>query len=223
MDPYLENSKRFMWGPGLASLNPEKADLLRKFIAGRVLDLACGSGVYSDFIHNLGHEVTGVDNQPAFVKKAAKAYPDVSFQIGDANKLKFKADSFDTVVLFDILEHLDDEKTLKAISKIGRRLIISVPRENQQTLVDHALSHAHYLDQTHLRVYSKDSLKKILKKTGLKVIYLEESLPIGLSGFLIDRLSQGNPVKRILLKIILKPFLPEPPLYSTIFAVAERS
>lgn len=40
---------------------PAVKSVLRKFKKGTVLDVACGTGRYSDFLHSLGHSVTGVD------------------------------------------------------------------------------------------------------------------------------------------------------------------
>lgn len=223
MNQYKKNGQEFGWGPGVATLNPDKAKLLKEYATGKVLDLACGSGIYTNYVSELGLHATGLDNQPEFIKKAKQAFPKVEFRVGDVMKLLFPKNSFDTVILFDILEHVDDEKVIREAIRVGRRLIISVPHENQTILPLYGLSHAHDLDRTHQRVYTKETLSKLLKDQKLKIIYLKPSLPLSLSGLLIQRLSNGSPTKRLLLKAILKPFLPEPPLYSTLFAVAEKN
>lgn len=223
MNEYQKNGQEFGWGPGVAKLNPEKAKLLKEFAVGKILDVACGSGIYTNYLSKIGHSVIGLDNQPEFIKKAKAKYPSVNFRVGDGLGLPFPNNSFDTVVLFDILEHLDGQKLIKEALRVGNRLIISVPHQNQPILLQYGLSHAHYLDTTHQRVYTSDSLTKLLKKFDLKIIYLEPSLPISLSGILVNRLANDNILKKVLLKTILKPFLPEPPIYSTLFAIAQRS
>ena len=206
----------------MARVNPEKADLLIQYAIGKVVDIGCGSGVYTNSLHKNGHEIIGVDFQEEFVKSAKKTYPEISFVQGSAEKLPFKKGTFDTAILFDILEHLDDKKVINEALRVAKRLIISVPRENQDVLLRYGLSHAHYLDRTHKRTYIEESLRKLMEEQSLKILYLEPALPLSLSGILIERLSLGSSLRRLILKIILKPFLPEPPLYSTIFAVVDR-
>ena len=221
MSLYLTNSKRFGWGPGLATLNPKKTELLRRFAIGRILDVGCGSGIYSNYLAQNNHPVVGLDGEMEFVQSDRLKYPKVKFVKASAEKLPFSAGDFDTVILFDILEHLDDKKLLQEALRVGRRLIISVPLANQTILTEYGLSHAHYLDQTHRRVYTLNTLKRLFNK--VKIIYLRPALPLSLSGLLINQLSRGFILRRTILKILLKPFLPEPPLYSTIFAVVEKS
>lgn len=223
MSQYLVNSKRFRWGPDTAVLNPDKAKLLKEYAIGSVIDVGCGSGIYTDFLFNLGHNVVGLDAQQEFIKKAQTKYPPIKFIKGDAHKIPFPENSFDTIVLFDIIEHLDDRKVINEALRVGKRLIISIPRQNQEILTQYALSHAHYLDQTHKRVYTETSLRDLLLKLKLKIIYLQPALPLSISGLLINHLSRGSALLKFILKVILKPFLPEPPICSTIFAVVDKT
>lgn len=222
MNSYLLNGQRFGWGPQVATLNPDKASLLKRFAIKNCLDIGFGSGIYSKYLSDLGHKVSGIDNQKKFVSEASKKYPDIPFLYGVAYKLPFNKNTFETAITFDILEHLDDVKALKEISRVAKRIIFSVPLENQAVLLRYGLSHSHYLDNTHLRVYSLIKLRKLFSSLSYKVIYLEPSLPLSISGLLIERLARENKILKIFLKIVLKPFLPEPPLYSTIFGVIEK-
>ncbi|OGD83676.1 hypothetical protein A2572_01495 [Candidatus Collierbacteria bacterium RIFOXYD1_FULL_40_9] len=219
---YLVNGKRFGWGPGIVKINPDKANLLKKYAKGKCLDLGFGSGIYTKYLYDLGHEVTALDNQTSFVETAIKNYPDITFMVGKAEKLPFANNQYDTVVAFDILEHIDDKKTLTEIFRVTKRLIFSVPLQNQEILLRFGLSHAHYLDQTHLRTYTLQSAKELFPKKKYKRVFLKGSLPLSISGLLIDQLSNKIFLKKLLLKSILKPFLPEPPLFSTIFGVIDR-
>ncbi len=219
---YLQNGRAFGWGPGVATLNPDKAALLREYASGKCLDLGFGSGIYTKYLSDLGHEVTGVDNEKQFVSAASQKYPGIHFLKSDAYLLPSQNNEFKTAIAFDILEHLDDTKALKEIFRVSQRIIFSVPLENQEILLRYGLSHAHYLDNTHLRVYSMKSLRKLFETHGYKVIHLTPSLPVSISGLLIEQLAGQNKALKIILKIILKPFLPEPPIFSTIFGVIER-
>jgi SAM-dependent methyltransferase len=71
-----------------------KADLVRKYTKGLCLDLGCRNRIYeSDF----GGEYVGADAMEG------KNPPDI---ICDAGCLPFRANIFDTVVAFDVIEHL---------------------------------------------------------------------------------------------------------------------
>lgn len=221
MNQYILNSKKFGWGPGLVQTNPEKIKLLQRFLVGKVIDIGCGSGVYTNLAASLGHKSLGVDNENSFIKAAKKDFPQIQFIKASAYKLPCRRNSFSTAIMFDILEHLDDARALKEALTVAERVIISVPLVNEEILLRYGLSHAHYLDHTHQRTYTIKDLRDLFKKMKLKTIYLSPALPLSLSGLLIHQLSYGRPIKRVILKSLLKPFLPEPPLYSTIFAVVE--
>lgn len=220
---YLINSKKFKWGPDVIRLNPDKAKLLKKYAIGNCLDVGTGSGIYANYLYSEGHDTVGVDNEIQFVKKAQINYKSITFKKADAYKLPFKDNQFQTLVAFDILEHLDDQKALEEFFRVAKRIVFSVPHKNQKILEEYGLSHSHYLDNTHKRVYDKKAITILAKKNNLQIISLKNSLPISVSGLLIERLSQGNILKKYLLKVILKPFLPEPPIYSTVFGVLEKS
>lgn len=219
MNKYLENSKRFSWGELSEPLNIHKTKLLDLYAYGKILDVACATGRYT---HYLGTNAQGIDVQPELIKKAKRAFPGHTFQVADAYKLPFQKNSFDTIVLFDILEHLDDAKVLKEAIRVGKRLIISVPHANQEALTRTSFAHHHYLDRTHLREYTPRSLSRVLKSMGLKVLMCEEALPVSVTALASSHLSKGSKLKAILIKLILRIFGKEDPIYSTVFAVAEK-
>lgn len=218
---YVEEGEMFSWAPKVAKINPDKGQILKKFAIGKCLDIGFGSGVYTAYLKELGHQVVGVDSEPEFVNQAQKNYPEIKFVLGSVYKLPFKKGEFDTVILFDVLEHVDDKKALKEIARVAKRVIITVPHTNQKILLRYALAHAHSLSRSHLRNYDVKSLRKIMSKSGWKVREVKPALPISISGLLINRLSGKSLIKRLILKIILKPFLPEPPLFSTVYGVGD--
>ncbi len=218
---YVEEGIKFGWAPQVIKINPDKSLILKKFAIGKCLDIGFGSGVYSKYLNSLGHKVIGIDSEPEFVKQAQKAYPEIKFVLGSVYKLPFKRREFDTAILFDVLEHVDDTKVLKEIARVAKRVIITVPHTNQKVLLKYALAHAHNLSKSHLRNYNVKSLKKVMSQTGWGIREIKPALPISISGLLVNRLSGKNTIKKLVLKVILKPFLPEPPLFSTVYAVGE--
>lgn len=218
---YVEEGRMFGWAPEMAKINPEKSEILKKFAVGKCLDIGFGSGIYTEYLRELGHEVVGIDSEPEFIKQAQKKYPKIKFVLGSVDKLPFKKGEFETAILFDVLEHVDDKKVLKEIARVAKRIIITVPHENQEILLRYALAHAHSLSRSNLRNYEVKSLRKVMSENGWKVREVKAALPVSISGLLINRLSGKSLIKRLMLKIVLKPFLPEPPLFSTVYGVGD--
>ena len=74
----------------------DDTELVRRHLsglAGRVLDLGCGPGHWTAWLHSLGAQVTGVDMVPEFVSHARTTYPGVEFQLGSMTDLRLPAHS----------------------------------------------------------------------------------------------------------------------------------
>ena len=74
----------------------------------RVIDLGCGSGVFTDLLKKRGFDSVGVDLSPRLIAVARRSYPGVEFVEGDVEKLPFADASFDGVLLSGIVHHLPD-------------------------------------------------------------------------------------------------------------------
>lgn len=103
-------------------------ELIRKIlekgsVKGRVLDVACGTGVLVPFYLKLGVErVVGIDLSPKMIREAEKKFggeKKASFLVGDAVEAQFK-EPFDSVVVFNAWPHFI--QPLKALSAFARDL-----------------------------------------------------------------------------------------------------
>ena len=56
-------------------------------LSGPVLDLGCGPGHWTSYLHALGADVTGVDVVPEFVAHARATYPGPQFRLGSMTEL----------------------------------------------------------------------------------------------------------------------------------------
>ncbi|WP_229074916.1 bifunctional 2-polyprenyl-6-hydroxyphenol methylase/3-demethylubiquinol 3-O-methyltransferase UbiG [Actinoplanes sp. DH11] len=54
---------------------------------GRLLDLGCGPGHLTAYLHGLGNDVTGIDLTPEFVAHAVAAFPGIPFRLGSMDEL----------------------------------------------------------------------------------------------------------------------------------------
>lgn len=108
------------------------------YVNGRkVLDAACGTGYGSYMLSEAGAaEVTGVDISPDSIAGAMETYrsENISFRQGDINKLPFADGSFDAVISFETIEHIENGRTWIAESarllKPNGIFIVSTPNRS---------------------------------------------------------------------------------------------
>ena len=118
---------------GIAVLHPGGHDATKRLCTmmqisrgHRVLDLACGQGRTSMFLHKTyGCDVTGIDKSEELIAKAKQALPaalapSVRFETGDALHLPFPDASFDRVIAQDFFILIDDMD--QALAEIHRVL-----------------------------------------------------------------------------------------------------
>jgi SAM-dependent methyltransferase len=58
-------------------------------LTGPVLDLGCGPGHWSAYLHSLGVRVTGIDMVPEFISHAGATYPGPRFRLDSMTELDF--------------------------------------------------------------------------------------------------------------------------------------
>lgn len=122
---------RLSLGPSKLEFERTKEIILRYLnkTPSKVLDIGGGTGAYSFWLSDMGHEVHLLDLVSLNIEKA-KEYSSESgkklhsFNTGNACNLKFESDSFDTVLMFGPMYHLTEkEERLKALSEAKRVLV----------------------------------------------------------------------------------------------------
>jgi SAM-dependent methyltransferase len=102
-----------------------------------VLDAGCGRGYGSRILAGAGAaRVVGVDIDPDAIDRARSAVRDqTEWLVGDITVLPFAADSFDVVVCFEVIEHLEQQTdALRELHRVLRpegHLVISSPNRCQ--------------------------------------------------------------------------------------------
>lgn len=93
----------------------------------RVLDVGCGGGFLSNFLAQIGHQVTGVDLSPNSLETARRhdRSGGVRYLLGDALALPFADACFDAVCCTDVLEHVD--RPGRAFEEASRVLVAGGP------------------------------------------------------------------------------------------------
>ena len=138
-DRISEVYKGEIWDETLQQRARNRIHWLTGHARGRVLDVGCSQGIASLLAARAGHQVVGVDvelDRVAYAlddraKQESEIAQRVNFLGASAAALPFADDSFDTVLLGEILEHLDKpEAVLDEMARVlapGGVVAITVP------------------------------------------------------------------------------------------------
>ncbi|MFX0138381.1 MAG: class I SAM-dependent methyltransferase [Candidatus Hodarchaeota archaeon] len=173
-------------------LFPEEEEIFNKYLEkGKfVLDLGCGTGRTTHYLHEKGLCVKGIDISKSMIEGAKKINPEIDFEIGDARKLNIPSESLDYVLFsFNGLDYIHPEKSrLQAINEINRvlkenglfifsshnRLWLYLPSIRRLTRINHRKG-SYHIEKTkygYLITYSITpwKQKKQVEEHGFKLI-----------------------------------------------------
>lgn len=91
-------------------------------LSGSVLDLGCGPGHLSGYLHGLGVDVTGVDLVPEFVSHAEARHPDIAFHVGSMQSLARPDHSWHGILAWYSLIHLPPSELDGTLAEIRRAI-----------------------------------------------------------------------------------------------------
>lgn len=182
----------------------ELIDLLPRPL-GRVLDVGCGNGRAAGPLRRRGAErIVGIEVHAPAAELAREAY-DAVHEGRVEDVLPDLAERFDTILCYDVLEHLVDPAAMLSalgdLAEPGARLHASVPNARHWTLLrDLALrgtfgyASAGHRDDTHLRWFTRRDLVELLEATGWPILGVAHGELRPLSR-LLARLSRGLSVE----------------------------
>lgn len=144
---------------------------------GRVLDVGCGEGGAAGPLREAGAAwISGIELFEPAARRAAAVYDEVV--VGPAEEsLDRVSGPFDTILAYDLLEHLADPgallRGLHGVAVAGARLHVSVPNARHWSLVRDLLlrgtfgyADAGHRDRTHLRWFTRADLCALLEAEG---------------------------------------------------------
>lgn len=179
-----------------------------------ILDFGCGTGGYAAMLQQSGHDVTGVDSNPAHVAATASLGVPACEVHG---ALPYPDRSFDTLIMIEVLEHLPDEiieDTLRETRRVARHnVLITVPNcEGSAELRAVGVTHEHYLASDHVQFFTRADLEAVLRS-----VFSDVRIERGDPGF--PHLLLPAAVRRPLSGLRRLGLLP-PSFYSRLFAEA---
>lgn len=124
--------------PICEQIAPSMLDAVGAAEGVRLLDLCCGPGYLAGLAAARGAQATGIDIAENMAELAARTYPHVPFQSGDATDLPWAEASFDAVVCNFGIHHLSDQpaalKEIRRVLDSGGRFALSTWDEDRSGL-----------------------------------------------------------------------------------------
>jgi SAM-dependent methyltransferase len=196
-----------------------KMVIKRLDVAGRVLDLGCGDGYVMNLARRNCRSVIGIDPEKTGVRLASSklhGLPNCRVIQADGYLLPFAAESFDAVLMADVIEHLEaPDRCLAEVRRVlapNGRLLVTTPkwRPNRN------------IDPHHVREYRPEDLERCLAAHFSKVS-LTFFWPI--RWWAAYRTRVGWHLIKTFARHLYNPFLAEstkPDEFGQILAVCER-
>ncbi|WP_440765648.1 class I SAM-dependent methyltransferase [Natronorubrum sp. DTA7] len=172
------DDKRFSQGGQLIDRR-EKAAVLEAIMPvedRNILEIACGTGRFSVMLAEQGADVVGLDISAAMLQQGRKKAQNVElegtleFLRGDAGRLPFPDDHFDTVVAMRFFHLADDPRAfLEEMHRVSREQIVfdTFNRFSSRSIYNWALPMGS-------RLYSKSEVAVLLAKTNLTLVDVED-------------------------------------------------
>lgn len=145
----------------------------------KVLNIGVGNGGFEELAKLLEIDIHALDPNEKSIENLQKKMllSDAKVKAGYSQAIPFDSETFDAVVMSEVLEHLPDdvlEKTLlevKRVLKIGGSFLITVPF-NEILLTNTAICpscESVFHRWGHVQSFTKESLAVLLKKSGFVV------------------------------------------------------
>jgi SAM-dependent methyltransferase len=101
-------------------------------IPSKVLEVGCGTGLFTAELASTGHSITAIDISPELLEKAAERVGnrEVVFVVANACQTTFPMGTFDVVVGSSCLHHLELDRALEEFHRIlkpGGRMMFTEP------------------------------------------------------------------------------------------------
>jgi SAM-dependent methyltransferase len=170
----------------MSQVDPELVEFVAQRARRRVLDLGCGLGGYSRALGDRGFDCYGLDVIDEYVEVARGI--GVHADRYDGERLPLADDAVDTVILIEVLEHL--EALLREAARVaGESVLVTTPNCTQD-FGTVPIEFSHMLDLDHRHFFTVASLGELLDAT-----------------FARYEVTQSHPIDHMLAGLVLPPAL----------------
>ena len=148
--------------------------------AQKILEVGCGEGKFSAILTEQGKETWAIEPDKKSADIASESLIKVLHGTIDEKLSEIPDDSFDVIVMNDVIEHLtepwDDIQKLKSKLKEEGVFVSSIPNVRYAKNLFHVLFKRDWkyaddriLDITHYRFFTKKSIRRMWEENGYKV------------------------------------------------------
>lgn len=167
---------------------------------GEVLDVGCAEGASADALRAAGAtRIAGIELDEQFAEVARGRLAEVVTGSVE-EELPWPPESFDTILCYDVLEHLRDPWTvlarLRDLVRPGGRVHVALPNARHTSVWvplvlrgRFAYAPAGLLDVTHLRFFARRDAEELVRGAGLELAAVDHQRPDTAHGRLALRLA----------------------------------
>lgn len=152
--------------------------ILKKYQFSNCLDIGCASGYMISEIASVYPKVKcfGVDVYKNAIDFAKKTYPNINFKIAYAQSLPFKNVSFDLIIFYETIEHVENPTlALREIKRILRRNGICILAMDSGSLLFRLVwliwenTTGKVWKGAHLHPFHHNDLEGLIRKARIKI------------------------------------------------------
>jgi len=215
--------KKALWIPNIIDLTFKSSAVYKNFFYSarfnkimelleinprdKILEIGCGSGYYTKKIAAKTSNLIAIDISQNYLNKVKfyNPYKIIDYVCCPAEKLPFNKNSFDKILMSEVIEHLLDlEKGINEswrVLKPGGKMIISTPNKySYLNILYHlklTIKNPPFVEE-HIKEFSGEELKVLLKKHFiLEKFYYVNYFPFYLPKFLLNKIGLQRTNKTI--------------------------
>lgn len=178
----------------------------------RVLELGAAAGDVTQALRDRGCDVTAVEFDPDALEDLSQIANQVVIgDLNDAATLECIPGRFDAIVAGDVIEHLlEPQRVVSQLARMlapGGRLVVSLPHiahaDIRLALLQGRFDYSPLglLDETHIRFFTLDTIKKLMNNAGLLIVDMRRvRIPQGETEIQYDRQAVDPAVVEEILK-----------------------
>lgn len=166
-EPYALAEEKHWWFAARRAILREVLRTFRLRHGATILEVGCASGGNLKMLREFG-QTKACEYDEGILDLARRRHPDVEIERCELpGEIPFGNEAFDLIGLFDVLEHVDDDRgalrALRSRLRPGGRLVLTVPAFPW-------LWSAHDEVNLHHRRYTRESLVDALRDAGLEMV-----------------------------------------------------